>query len=161
MAAARHRTGHTETRPATEVPRAGTDPRLVVLYYRDCACCAGTARQLWAVDRHRRLAFLSLQDAALSERPEVAAAVAGRPLREALHVVDERDGRVVAGGDALLLILDVLPGGRWFRPWVALPFIPPLASAVYRIAARNRHRIGRWLGLDASRCFVPAGRPIG
>ena len=111
--------------------------------------------------RHRRLAFLPLQDAATSGRPEVAAAVAGRSLAEALHVVDESDGRVVAGGDALLLILDALPGGRWFRPWVALPFVPPIVAAVYRLAARNRHRIGRWLGLDASRCVVPAGRPVG
>ncbi len=140
---------------------AGGEPRLVVLYDRDCAFCAWTARQLWTLDRHRRLAFLPLQDAATSGRPEVVAAVAGRSLAEALHVVDESDGRVVAGGDALLLILDALPGGRWFRPWVALPFVPPIAGAVYRLSARNRHRIGRRLGLDASRCVVPAGRPVG
>jgi predicted DCC family thiol-disulfide oxidoreductase YuxK len=146
---------------ASDASPTTIDPRLLVLYDRDCAFCAWTARQLWTLDRHRRLAVLPLQDAAASQRPGVAAAVAGSPLHEALHVVDERDGLVVAGGDALLLVLDVLPGGRWFRPWVALPFIPPLASAVYRVAARNRHRIGRWLGLDASRCVVPAGRPIG
>jgi predicted DCC family thiol-disulfide oxidoreductase YuxK len=140
---------------------AGGEPRLVVLYDRDCAFCAWTARQLWTLDRNRRLAFLPLQDAALSGRSGVAAAVAGRSLGEALHVVDETDGRVVAGGDALLLILDALPGGRWFRPWVALPFVPPVVGAVYRLAAGNRHRIGRWLGLDATRCVVPAGRPVG
>ena len=140
---------------------SAAEPRLVVLYDRDCAFCAWTARQLWTLDRHRRLAFLPLQDAAVSERPDVTAAAAGRPLEEALHVVDGRDGRVVFGGRALIAILDALPGGRWFRPWVGLPFIPPLVGAAYRLAARNRHRIGRWLGLDASRCVVPAGRPVG
>ena len=85
---------------------AAGEPRLVVLYDRDCAFCAWTARQLWTLDRHRRLAFLPLQDALTSRRPDVAAAVAGRSLEEALHVVDERDGRSIV----------IMDSARWVDP---------------------------------------------
>jgi predicted DCC family thiol-disulfide oxidoreductase YuxK len=132
---------------------------LVVLYDRDCAFCTWTARQLWGIDRNRRLEFLALQDAAVSGRLVIERAAAELPLIEALHVVDVEHGTTAAGGRAVLAILDELPGGRWFRVWIGVPFIPPLVDAVYRVVANNRHRVGSLLGLDANRCVAPpAGR---
>ena len=143
--------------PASVERASADEPRLVGLYDRDCAFCAWTARQLWSIDRYRRLSFLPLQEASTAGAAVVARAVEGRSLSDALHVVDERDGRLAGGGDALLAILDVLPGGRWFRAWAALPPIRVLVDLGYRLAAANRVRLGEWLGLDASRCVVPAG----
>ena len=144
---------------ATRAP--ADEPRLVVLYDRDCAFCSWTARQLWSIDRYRRLSFVPLQEASTARSAVVRSAVEGRPLGDALHVVDQRDGRLAGGGDALLAILDALPGGHWFRAWAALPLIRAIAAVGYRLAAANRARLGQWLGLDARRCVVPAGRPLG
>jgi predicted DCC family thiol-disulfide oxidoreductase YuxK len=141
-------------------PRADPADPLVVLYDRDCAFCTWTARQLWSMDREHRLEFVPLQVAASSGRPALEQAAADLPLLDALHVVDERYGIAVAGGRAMLAILDALPGGWFFRPWAALPFVPPLVEGTYRVVARNRHTIGRWLGLDASTCVAPPVRRV-
>jgi predicted DCC family thiol-disulfide oxidoreductase YuxK len=130
-------------------------PRLVVLYDRECGLCTATARRLRRWDRHGRLELLPLQDADVPDRPVVAEAVRGLPLSAALHVLDERTGDVRAGGDAALAIGGVLPGGPIVR---ALGAIPPVRWTVglgYRLVARNRHRIGRWLRLDGPACDLP------
>ena len=117
-------------------PRAESADPLVVLYDRDCAFCTWTARQLWSMDREHRLEFVPLQAAAGSGRPALERAAAELPL------------------------LDALPGGWLFRPWAALPLVPPLVEGTYRVVARNRHNIGRWLGLDASTCVAPPVRRV-
>jgi predicted DCC family thiol-disulfide oxidoreductase YuxK len=130
-------------------------PRLVVLYDRDCGICMASARQLRRWDRHGRLELLPLQDAAASDRAGLAAAVGDRRLAAVLHVVDESSGAVHAGGDAALVIGAALPGGAVVR---ALAAIPPFRWAValgYRVVARNRHRIGRWLNLEGPACELP------
>ncbi len=141
--------------PADAPPRVSSrSNRLVVLYDRDCGLCAATARRLGRWDRHGRLDVVTLQSAATSGRPRLVDAARERPLLEALHVVDEASGRVLAGGDAALAIAAALPGGRVVRPLAA---IPPLRWSVglgYGLVARNRHRIGRWLRLEGPACDV-------
>jgi predicted DCC family thiol-disulfide oxidoreductase YuxK len=135
----------------------GGGPALVVLYDRDCGICTASARQLRRWDRRGRLELLPLQDAIGpgTDRPDVAEAVAGRPLLAALHVYDEATGAIHAGGDAALAIGTALPGGRVVR---ALAVLPPFRWAVglgYRMIARHRRRIGRWLRLEGPTCDVP------
>lgn len=130
-------------------------PRLVVLYDRDCSFCAWSARRIWDLDRRGRLEFLALQDAATSARPELVRAAAERPLMDAIHALDVEDGTILVGGRAMIAIFEELPGGALVRAWVRLPFIPPLIDLGYRVVARNRHRIGRRLGLAGPACTVP------
>ena len=147
-------------KPVARVHRpGGHGPSLVVLYDRDCGLCTASARQLRRWDRHGRLELLSLQDAtgpAAAERPRLAAAIAGLPLLTALHVYEEGSGAIRAGGAAALAIGAVLPGGAIVR---VLSWIPPVRWSVdlgYRLVARQRRRIGRWLRLEGPSCDVPA-----
>ncbi len=134
---------------------AGDGPRLAVLYDRDCAICTATARWLRRSDRHGRLVLLPLQDAALSGRAVVAEAARGLPLSDALHVIDEATGAVRAGGDAALAIGSALPGGRAVRVLGAIPPVRWTIGLGYTLVARNRRRIGRWLGLEGPACELP------
>jgi predicted DCC family thiol-disulfide oxidoreductase YuxK len=144
--------------PPSIAPRvlgAAGDDRLVVLYDRDCGICTATARALRRWDRRGRLGLLPLQDAAASDRPRIAAAGRELPLTAALHVIDERTGRAWSGGDAALTIAAALPGGFVTRPLAAIPPIRWLVGVAYRLVARHRRRIGRWLRLEGPVCDVP------
>ena len=129
--------------------------RLVVMFDRDCGLCQATARRLRRWDRHGRLEMLSLQDAAGSERPAVVDAARRYPVLDELHVFDQSSGRVDAGGDAALAIAAALPGGWLVRPFRRFPPIRWVVGAAYALVARNRHRIGRRLGLEGPACDVP------
>ena len=146
-----------DVRPPVEVqPPDGSAAadRLVILYDRDCGVCALSARRLRRWDRAGRLDLVPFQIAASSGRPELERAARERPLSDALHVVDERTGRVQAGGDALLAIAAVLPGGALVRPLGAISPFRWALNALYRLVARNRERIGRWLRLEGPVCVV-------
>ena len=62
---------------------------------------------------------------------------------------------VRAGGDAVLAIGGALPGGRIVRVLGALPPVRWAVDLGYRLVARHRHRIGRWLRLEGPACDVP------
>ena len=129
--------------------------RLVVMYDRDCGICQATARRLRRWDRLGRLELLSLQDAAVSGRPALEDAARTYPLLDELHVLDESTGRVDAGGDAALAIAAALPGGRLVGPFRLIPPVRWIVGAAYALVARNRHRIGRRLGLEGPACDIP------
>lgn len=144
--------------PPSSLPRvvgAAGEPRLMVLYDRDCGICTATARALRRWDRRGRLGLLPLQEAADSDRPQVAAVGRSYPLTAALHVVDETTGQVRAGGDAALAIASLLPGGVVMRPFAAIPPFRWVVGVLYGVVARQRRRIGRWLGLEGPVCDVP------
>ena len=137
--------------------RLGRDgSRLTILYDRDCGICGLTARSLRRWDRGDRFSIVPLQAAARSRDPRLAGVAAAYALEDELHVVDEA-GRVAAGGDAALAIIDALPGGRVLRPWAALPPFRALARLGYRWVAGHRRAIGRRLGLELA-CEMPGQR---
>jgi predicted DCC family thiol-disulfide oxidoreductase YuxK len=129
--------------------------RLVVMYDRDCGLCLATARRLRRWDRHGRLELLSLQDAAVSDRPVVASTARTHPVLAELHVLDEATGRVDAGGDAALAIAAALPGGSLVRPFRRIGPVRWIVGGLYNFVARNRHAIGRRLGLEGPDCDLP------
>jgi predicted DCC family thiol-disulfide oxidoreductase YuxK len=134
--------------------RLGRDgSRLTILYDRDCGICWLTARSLRRWDRGGRFAIVPLQDAARSRDPRLVEAATVYALEDELHVVDAA-GRVAAGGDAALAIIDALPGGRALRPWAALPPFRALARLAYAWVAGHRRTIGRRLGLELE-CELP------
>jgi predicted DCC family thiol-disulfide oxidoreductase YuxK len=138
----------------TDRHRLGRDgSRLTILYDRDCGICGLTARSLRRWDRRGRFAIVPLQEAGHSRDPRLAEAATAYALEDELHVVDEA-GRVAAGGDAALAIIDALPGGPLFRPWAALPPVRGLARLAYAWVALHRRAIGRRLGLELE-CQLP------
>ena len=137
------------------VAAGGAQDRLVVMFDRDCGLCQATARRLSRWDRHSRLELLSLQDALTADRPLVATTARNRPVLAELHVLDERTGRVDAGGDAALAIAAVLPGGRLVGPLRRVAPVRWVVRVAYGLVARNRHRIGRQLRLEGPACDVP------
>ena len=119
--------------------------RLTVLYDRDCGLCHWTAGQLRALDRAGKLELIPLQHAAAHpERGELTRAAAQCRLADRIHVVRD-DGRIRAGGGALLEILDALPGGPLLRPWARLPGVEPTVDAIYRLIAGHRQLVSRLL----------------
>ncbi len=135
--------------------------RLVVLFDGACPVCRAIVGQLRRRDGRQRgsrreaaaapggrgrLEFLPLQEASSDPRPAIAAA-GSLPLAAALHVVDPATGRVAAGGDAVLTIVDRLPGGRILRPWWWSRPFRVVVDAAYRAVAARRDLLARWLGL--------------
>ncbi len=138
----------------TEAVWGAESGRLLVLFDRDCGLCTATANQLRRWDRHAQLELVPLQDVT-SRGPLVAAAVASRPLGDALHVVDLGTGDVRSGGAAARAIVARLPGGRIPAALAAIPPVSWVVDMAYRVVARNRRRIGRWLRLEGPVCAVP------
>lgn len=119
------------------------DPVLIVLFDADCGLCSWSATALHRLDRDRALRLLPLQQAAV----ELADAPPGAVLLETMHVRD-RDGRWERGGVAMIRIAAAVP---LLRPLAVAGRLPPVRwafEAWYRVIARNRHRLGRVLGLD-------------
>lgn len=141
-------------RLVTDGHRVGRDgSRLTILYDRDCGICGSTARTLRRWDRRGRFRLLALQDVPVSGDPRLTAVAERYALRDELHAVDDA-GSVAAGGDAALAIIDALPGGWLLRPWAALPPVRSFVRAAYDAVARDRRRIGEWLGLELV-CELP------
>jgi predicted DCC family thiol-disulfide oxidoreductase YuxK len=118
------------------------DTSLSVLYDADCGVCTWTARLLRRLDRHQMLRLIPLTSASLPGQPT------RDTLLEQLHVMDS-DGMWWAGADACVEIADRVP---WLRPLVwlsAFPLSGPLFALSYGLVARNRHRLGDLLGLNA------------
>lgn len=141
------------TTPRTRPGRQGTlramstEATFTVLYDRDCGFCAWSADWIRRADRAGRLRIVALQDAPLD--PGLAPIATERDLRCALHAVDEC-GIVHAGGDAVLSIQERLPGGALITAWRRLPGAAAPAEWAYTVAARNRDRLGRLVGAEAS-----------
>lgn len=123
--------------------RRGVGPELTVLFDADCGFCSRCAMALERLDVHRRLWLLPLQSAAPDH---------GTPgheeLLNALHVRDG-EGRWVRGGAACLRIAAAIPALRPLAVAGRLPVLRALVEPAYRLVARNRHGLGRLLGVGA------------
>lgn len=117
--------------------------RLVVLFDADCGFCSWSATVLDRLDRAHALRLLPLQSAAteLDDAPPEGV------LLETMHV-RSRDGRWERGGAALLRIAGAVPVLRPLAVAGRVPLVRWGFEAWYRVVARNRHRLGRVLGLD-------------
>jgi predicted DCC family thiol-disulfide oxidoreductase YuxK len=124
--------------------------RPVLIYDGDCAFCTSCVR---FAGRHlpATAEFVAFQHADL----RALGTTAGRAEREVVWV--GRDGAARGGAQAVAaLLLDA--GGRWW-PLGAIARIPPfrwIAHALYRLIARNRHRLP---GGTAACALPPGHRP--
>lgn len=128
---------------------------LIVLYDAECPFCRWAVRRLvrWSRshrperpsrsgvagrEKARRPVPVALQRASTDATPLVRTAARRIDLSRELTVVDTATGRAARGGDAILTLVDGLPGGRILRPWWAdRPFVR-LVRVGYRAVAARR-----------------------
>ena len=109
-----------------------------LIYDGDCAFCRRCVALLERWDRRGRVRAVPFQaEDALVGLPSIPRAA----LHQAMHLV-EPDGAVLAGAAAAPAILRLVPGGTPLAWVFAVPGVPRVAGAVYRVVARNRHRLG-------------------
>jgi len=128
---------------------AARPPAVTVLFDRDCGFCRWCVAKLLAWDRGGRLRPLAIQSdvgqrllADLTPEQRLASA----------HAVDAT-GRRTSGGDAVVPVAAVLPGGA---PLAALGRRAPwLARAGYRAVAGRRSALGKLVS-DAARARADA-----
>jgi predicted DCC family thiol-disulfide oxidoreductase YuxK len=124
--------------------------RASLLYDEDCGFCRWSVERILRWDRRGQLRAVPLQS------PEADALLLGMDRRRRMaswHLV-EPDGRVTSAGAAGARLLELLPGGAPIAA-VARAF-PGATEAAYGLVARNRDRLGRWLGERA--CAVDPSR---
>ena len=123
----------------------------VVLYDGDCGFCT------WVVDKIAARVEPGAVEIVPLQAPRADEVLAGRlderAKWESWHLV-EPDGALFSGGDAIPRVLRHVRGGR-FAGRVAARF-PRAASALYRVAARHRDKLGRVVHAD--RCRAPGTR---
>jgi predicted DCC family thiol-disulfide oxidoreductase YuxK len=109
-----------------------------LVYDGDCRFCARSIALLASWDRAKRLKFVPFQDAAeLARLPFIPR----EALEQAMQLVSPDDA-VFAGAAALPPMLRLLPMGRAVSWIFAVPGVSLAASKLYRILARNRHKLG-------------------
>jgi len=116
---------------------AARPPAVTVLFDRDCGFCRWSVGRLLAWDRAGRLRPLAIQS---EEGQRLLADLTPEQRLAIAHAVDAA-GRRTSGGDALVPVAAVLPGGA---PLATLGRrTPGLARAGYRAVAGRRSLLGR------------------
>ena len=111
----------------------------VVLYDGRCGFCRARVEQLrWLEGRGKRLAYVSLHDAAVAERwPDVSP----ERLLDEMCVVDRHDRRHW-GAEAVRYLSRRLPRLWWLAPVMHTPGAMLAAKPVYAWVSRNRYLLG-------------------
>jgi predicted DCC family thiol-disulfide oxidoreductase YuxK len=129
-----------------------TVDNLTVIFDGDCGICQASRRAAERRDAHHRLRFVAYQGADLDR---IAPGLTREEARRALVVVHP-DGRRWHGARAFVAVLRRLPGVWGMMGAVGtLPPVYWLAEPFYRVIARHRAAISRWLGLTQCRIDGP------
>ncbi|MGC8722663.1 MAG: thiol-disulfide oxidoreductase DCC family protein [Acidobacteriota bacterium] len=113
---------------------------LRVLYDGECGLCRAQALWLRRLDWRRRLRWEDFHESAA--RGTCPAGLGREALERSLHVV-AADGRLFRGFLALRRLALCLPALWPFVPLLYLPGAASLGEPLYRLVARNRHRLDR------------------
>lgn len=123
--------------------------RATILYDSGCGFCRWAIDKILAWDRRNRLRLVPLQD---PESDRLLPRMDQATKMSSWHLVMD-DGQLRSAGAAVAPLLALLPGGR---PLAAIAgTLPRMTDRGYRLVARNRDRLGRWLGAEA--CAVDPG----
>lgn len=128
----------------------------LVVFDGDCGLCQAARRWAQQRDRRGRLRFVAYQDARLEH---LAPGLTAKQAAQALYIFAP-DGRRYRGARAVFETLRNLPGwwGLLGTVW-ALPPLSLLAEPFYRLVARHRAAVSRWLGLTQCQLEPPPERP--
>lgn len=122
-----------------------------MLYDEDCGFCRWSVDRLLLLDRRHELDALPIQRA---EGAEFLSSMTPDERLESWHV-HSPGGRIWSGGEAVPVLLRLLPGGKGLAS-VAVRF-PRTVDRLYRFVVRNRSTLGRFVGARA--CAVdPSAR---
>jgi predicted DCC family thiol-disulfide oxidoreductase YuxK len=128
---------------------------LTVLFDGECPFCRWTANRLRRWDRDGSLRLRPLQD--VGDQPVLAQLLDGFDLGRSIHAVDSA-GRVAAGGEAVLAIVAVLPGGRPVATFVGgVGLWRLVVRFAYRVVDRVRPLLSD-LGFDGP--LIREGNPL-
>jgi len=101
----------------------------------DCRICQRSQRWFERRDPNGRVQF---HDFRVLDDPNIP--VARRDLEESMWVRDA-DGLLLSGFAAWQRVMAELPGWRWLAGLTVLPPVSWVGPSVYRLIARNRHRL--------------------
>jgi predicted DCC family thiol-disulfide oxidoreductase YuxK len=126
----------------------------ILLYDRDCGFCRWSADRLLRLERRHELEAIAIQS---SEGRDLLSSMTPQDRLASWHLRSP-DGRIWSSGEAVPVLLRLLPGGKG-PAWVAARF-PRTVDRLYRFVARNRSTLGRLVGARA--CAVdPSARTSG
>jgi len=125
-----------------------------VLYDEDCGFRRWGVDRLLRLDRRRELEAVPIQRA---EGADLLSSMTADDRLESWHVRSP-GGRIWSGGEAMPVILRLLPAGK--GPARVAARFPHTVDRLYRFVARNRSMLGRLVGVKA--CAVdPSARGSG
>lgn len=116
-------------------------PELTLFYDGHCPFCAAEMARLRRWNKLGRLGFVDIAEPDFDPAPlgvDMAA------LDRELHSLTA-DGKLLVGIDSMLAAYTLVDRGWMVCPLRMRLFRPLLANA-YRVFARNRYRISRWMG---------------
>ncbi|GBC78631.1 hypothetical protein HRbin08_02127 [bacterium HR08] len=120
-----------------------------LLFDGECGLCTAFAH--WARGRDRRGRFTLLPYQAVSAEALARAGLTPERCAQRLYVITRR-GRVWGGVFGInAFLVHLFPWRFLVLAIYALPPLLLLEMAVYALIAKYRHRLSRWLGLDACR----------
>ena len=110
---------------------------LYVIYDDTCRLCQSGVSSLRKEDLYGRVTFVPLSNLSV---PATVALPPIENLRSEMHLI-RGDGEVFVGAEAIAEVSAHLPRLTMLSPILRLPGIRTLAKHVYRLVARNRHRL--------------------
>lgn len=128
--------------------------RLVILFDGHCVLCTAAVDRLKSLHSTAVIEALPLQDEKAS--PLLPEGYSEEQLYREIHVIDTNNGRIFRGSDAIIYVMTMMPSLRWLAFMYRIPGMKPLASLLYRLAARHRYRLfGRTDRCASGQCQLP------
>jgi predicted DCC family thiol-disulfide oxidoreductase YuxK len=118
----------------------GIMPMYYLIYDDSCDICTTAVHRISKLDRRGEVDLVPISEVSrlrgfdLPDESE---------LNERIHLITPT-GDIIAGADAIGYLAMVLPKTRLWGKLISLPVIRQAARFIYRIIARNRHRLSRW-----------------
>jgi predicted DCC family thiol-disulfide oxidoreductase YuxK len=116
-----------------------------VIYDGNCGICTALKLEAERRDRENRLHFVPFQ---ANDMNQVASDISREAASKAVYLL-RADGRRFQGARAFFEAMRRLPAPwGWVGALGAFPLLSLLAEPFYRLVARNRAALSRWLRLD-------------
>ena len=113
--------------------------RYYLIYDDTCDICSTAAHRVSKLDKKGEVELVPITEVARLTGIDLPTE---DELKEEIHLITPT-GRIITGADAVGYLARVLPQTRIWGRLISLPGIKPLARFVYRVIARNRHRLSR------------------